>query len=308
MRLYVLPISTRRTLLYCQAGKLGGPASESLTWSGRIQSKAARTWSDWENKDRGWQRAVVSYGNQLLRRIPYEEWGLKSVPPLSQRRRQAELDRSDKVEVVYPKTLLQADQVSSVLRALATEREGLHRTRLLWCLVGMPITIPVALVPLIPNLPFFYLVYRAWSHWRALAGGRHVQFLLNNNLLVLAPNPLVDAVYAAPKPPLPSAPEPAAGSAPVASPGLPPPGAAGQACEGETLLLSQAEGKKLTLALGLPQLETELERAIWQVETAIEKRKAQVAAVDDAPAAAAEAAAAAAANSTSKHESEKKSQ
>jgi hypothetical protein len=146
MRLFLLPISTRRTLLYCQKRNL--PDSIHPTWSDRLQSKAARTWSEWEKKESGWQKATVNYGNQLLRRIPYEEWGLKSVPPLSQRRRQAELNGSEKVEVVYPQSLIAAEQVPSVLRTLATEREALHRSRLMWCLIGMPITAPVALVPL----------------------------------------------------------------------------------------------------------------------------------------------------------------
>jgi hypothetical protein len=145
MRLYLLPISTRRTLLYCQ--RLNAPTSQKQTWSDWLQAKAARTWSGWEQKDSGWQKSVVGYGNQLLRRIPYEEWGLKSVPPLSQRRMQVELKGTEKVEVVYPKTLLAMDKVPKLLHALATEREALHKRRLIWCFIGMPITAPIALLP-----------------------------------------------------------------------------------------------------------------------------------------------------------------
>lgn len=45
--------------------------------------------------------------------------------------------------------------------------------------------------------------------------------------------------------------------------------------DGETMLLCQANGKKMTQALDLPQLEVELERAIWQVEEAIKKQSAE---------------------------------
>ena len=38
------------------------------------------------------------------------------------------------------------------------------------------------------------------------------------------------------------------------------------------MLLSQASGKKMTQELDLPQLEVEMERAIWQVEEAIRKQ------------------------------------
>ncbi|KAH6632759.1 mitochondrial K+-H+ exchange-related-domain-containing protein [Chaetomium tenue] len=277
MRLYLLPISTRRTLLYCQ--HLNLPASEKPTWSNWLQAKAARTWSGWEKQEKGWQKSVVNYGNQALRRIPYEEWGLKSVPPLSQRRRQVELKGAEKVEVVYPKSLLAMDKVPQILKSLATEREALHKKRLIWCFVGMPITAPVAIVPVIPNLPFFYLVYRAWSHWRALSGGKHLQFLVNNNLLALTPSPVVDAVYAAQKEPLPSTPERTTNSDEKIVENLDPASPNGaQDPDGETMLLSQANGKRMTQALDLPQLEVELERAIWQVETAIKKRSAEVAA------------------------------
>ncbi|KAK0665127.1 mitochondrial K+-H+ exchange-related-domain-containing protein [Cercophora samala] len=274
MRLYLLPISTRRTLLYCQ--KLDAPATQKQTWGDWIQSKAARTWSGWEQKEEGWQKKVVNYGNYALRRIPYEEWGLKSVPPLSQRRKQVELRGDEKVEVVYPKSLLPLGKVSKILETLATERESLHKQRLVWCFVGMPITIPVGLLPVVPNLPFFYLVYRAWSHWRAYAGGKHIQFLLKNNLLTYTPSPVLDAVYAGQKQPLPSTPEPTTspsaellGNEKIPGPENPNP-------EGETMLLNQANGRKMTQALDLPQLEVELERAIWQVETVVQLSKEDI--------------------------------
>ncbi|KAK5660504.1 hypothetical protein OQA88_13052 [Cercophora sp. LCS_1] len=271
MRLYLLPISTRRTLLYCQ--KLSAPTSEKQTWGDWVQSKAARTWAEWEKKDRGWQKSVVSYGNYAFRRIPYEEWGLKSVPPLSQRRREVELKGTEKVEVVYPKSLLPMDKIPGILQMLATEREALHKKRLFWCFVGMPITIPIGILPLVPNLPFFYLCYRAWSHWRALSGGKHLQFLVQKNLLTMTPSPVVDEVYADQKQPLPSTPEPTAHAGPDAEPftTLNPSEKPTPNPEGETMLLSQANGKKMTQALDLPQLEVELERAIWQVETAVRK-------------------------------------
>ncbi|KAK4245150.1 mitochondrial K+-H+ exchange-related-domain-containing protein [Corynascus novoguineensis] len=276
MRLYLLPISTRRTLLYCQ--RLNAPTTEKPTWSDWIQAKAARTWSGWEKKEKGWQKSVVNYGNQLLRRIPYEEWGLKSVPPLSQRRKQVELKGTEKVEVVYPKTLLAMDKVPNILHALATEREALHKRRLIWCFVGMPLTAPIGLLPVIPNLPFFYLVYRAWSHWRALSGGKHVQFLLKNKLLALTPSPVIDEVYTQEKQPLPSTPEATTDSREELgdNPDSISENSA-QNTNGERMLLSQANAKRMTQALDLPQLEVELERAIWQVETAIKSRNAEMA-------------------------------
>jgi hypothetical protein len=147
MRLFLFPISTRRTLLYCQrleAAKSGKPGIVD-----RIQTRVAKTWADWEKKEKGWQKSVVSYGNYAFRRIPYEEWGLKSVPSLSERRKAVEKGDRDttQVEVVYPQSLIGKDRVPSILKTLSTEREGLHRRKLMWCLIGMPITAPIAVIP-----------------------------------------------------------------------------------------------------------------------------------------------------------------
>ncbi|UKZ60270.1 uncharacterized protein TrAtP1_001552 [Trichoderma atroviride] len=208
MRLYLLPVSTRRTLLYASrfvnpaspssaSTSASAPTSSSSSSSSSATSSAsyidrgadfaARKWAQWEKMERGWQRKVVDYGNQAFRRIPFQEWGLKSVPPLSARRRDDELRGRDKVELVFPPAAIPEHKAEGVLRTLATERQALHRQRLLWCFVGMPVTAPLGLVPVIPNIPFFYLVYRAWSHWRAINGGKHVQWLIQNKLIQLSP-------------------------------------------------------------------------------------------------------------------------
>lgn len=54
---------------------------------------------------------------------------------------------------------------------------------------------------------------------------------------------------------------------------FPPPAIEPPHPDGETMLLSQENAKRMTQELQLPALEVELERAIWQVETAIRKQK-----------------------------------
>ncbi|KAK4226196.1 mitochondrial K+-H+ exchange-related-domain-containing protein [Podospora fimiseda] len=273
MRLFLLPISTRRTLLYCQ--KIDVPATQKRSIPDWIQDKAARTWAEWEKGGYKWQKTVVYYGNRALRRIPYEEWGLKSIPPLSQRMMQVELKGDEKVDVVYPQSLIPQGKIPKILETLATEREALHRKRLLGCFIGMPLTIPVGILPVIPNIPFFYLAYRAWSHWRAIKGGQHLTFLLKNNLITLRPSPIVDAVYARQKQPLASTLEPTTLPDAELLRNEEVPGPEDPNPSGETMLLSQANGIKMTQALDLPQLEVELERAIWQVENAIKEKAGQ---------------------------------
>ncbi|KAI0428296.1 mitochondrial K+-H+ exchange-related-domain-containing protein [Xylaria sp. FL1042] len=238
--------------------------SEKQPLVDKVTLRAAKLWAGWEKKESGWQKSVVKYGNRALSRIPFEEWGLKSVPTLSTRRREEELIGKEKHHLIFPESVIPATRAPEVLHRLATEREGLHRSRMIWCFVGMPISAPFALVPIIPNLPFFYLVYRAWSHYRALAGGKHLQWLLSNKFFTLSPSETMDAVFSR---------HPRSSSLPgKLSHRDSSPGDNGSPPE-ERLLLTQETGRELAQALKVPELVVELERAIWQVETAIRKEK-----------------------------------
>ncbi|KAH6996296.1 mitochondrial K+-H+ exchange-related-domain-containing protein [Ilyonectria sp. MPI-CAGE-AT-0026] len=244
MRLFLLPLSTRRTLLYAQRLNVVTTAQDR-SYLDRGTVWAAKTWATWEKQESGWKRKVVDYGNYAFRRIPYQEWGLKSVPPLSTRRRVDELEEREDIEVCYPSSVIPHAKAEGILRTLATERQALHRRKLIWCCVGMPISIPFALVPVIPNLPFFYLLYRAWSHWRAIAGGKHIQWLLEKKLVKPAPSKILDELYATH----------------AATPKEPQ--------NKEQTLLTQKEVQTFSSQLDIPALEIELERAIWQVEQSL---------------------------------------
>jgi hypothetical protein len=146
MRLYLLPISTRRTLLYAQRlnvqtrDQQQGYVTKWTTWG-------AQKWSEWERRDSGWQRKVTDYGNSALQRIPYEEWGLKSVPPLSSRRRKDELRGKEKVELVFPAGVIPIHKAEGIARTLGTERLSLHWRRFIWSLIGLPLAAPFFILP-----------------------------------------------------------------------------------------------------------------------------------------------------------------
>jgi hypothetical protein len=132
--------------LYCIRASGGPEEKEKL--ADKITKKAAKLWADWERKESGWQRKVVDYGNYAFRRIPYQEWGLKSVPSLSARKRQVKLSGREQVDLVFPPSIIPAQKAEQVLLTLGTDREALHKRKLMWCLIGMPITLPFALVPM----------------------------------------------------------------------------------------------------------------------------------------------------------------
>ncbi|EEH06232.1 conserved hypothetical protein [Histoplasma capsulatum G186AR] len=249
MRLYLLPISTGRSLLYCK--RIDTRSAKELSRLDRITQKASTTWAKWEQAEQAWKKRLVAYGNRVLQRIPYEEWGLKSVPPLSTRRQTEELQTHTQVSLVFPKGIIQESKVLDLLRDLATARQRLHRRRMLWSIFIAPLMLPVALIPLVPNIPFFYFVYRGWSHWRALSGSKHLCFLLDNNLVTPRSLPALEKFYA---------------HRLMINNSVPPEANSKANCPDEVILLEASDGRQLAQILGPHELAAEVERAVRQVK------------------------------------------
>jgi len=152
----------------------------------------------------------------------------------------------------------------------------------------MPFTIPFILVPVVPNLPFFYLVFRAWSHWKAWSGSRHIEFLLDKRLLKpMESEPLRTAYEICTITPdkmeklkkINASPKLAEGDR-ISD--------AVQVIEGprkqelsnpllkngpERLLLEKRSGKLVARVLNLPGLDVEIERAVDQISRLMAKEK-----------------------------------
>ena len=145
MRIILLPITTRRALIYCQRPTQVGSARPTLV--DRATTRAAKLWIQWERSETRWQQLIVQYGNKALRRIPYEEWGLKSIPPRSTKY-QATGEKTTVVELAYPSFLRRPEPVMETLRRLATERRAFHQQRLWLSVIGMVITLPIGILPM----------------------------------------------------------------------------------------------------------------------------------------------------------------
>ena len=162
MRLFLIPISTRRALIYSRSLSKDLPkGSKGVSLVDRITVKAAETWAKWEEADKGWKKGLVTWGNKIQQRIPYEEWGLKSIPPFHGQRRLDESHGTKKVDVLFPGNAIKAEKLTAVLRTIATERQDLHRRRMWWSIVVAPITAPIALLPVyaieVPDLCLYQL-------------------------------------------------------------------------------------------------------------------------------------------------------
>ncbi|KAL8885315.1 MAG: hypothetical protein Q9192_006664 [Flavoplaca navasiana] len=237
MRLFLLPISTQRSLIYCQ--RLNTQISSKTTYIDKITIRASKTWLKWEKAEKGWrtgwQKKVTHYGNKLFERIPHEEWGLKSIPPLSKRRKDEELKGNEQVEVVYPGSVIGQDQVNQALHVFAgDQRQAIHTK---------------------------------WM-WGTRSGSQHINFLLENRLLKFTESRPLQLAYdvaglevAAKE--LDSAVEevkekkPQARAQPVAEADI------------EKMLLTQSDGKIISELVDVPELEEQIQRAVKQVEKAL---------------------------------------
>lgn len=141
----------------------------------------------------------------------------------------------------------------------------------------------------IPNIPFFYLVFRAWSHWRgrylkslsvsgdshctARCGSEHIEFLVKNKLFEKSPSSVLDTAYAV------NSIGVSLGRIQQDVKHLSAPGQGLQQAESqshepaEEMLLSKADGIFIADCLNIPELAPEIERAVWQVERAIKARR-----------------------------------
>ncbi|RHZ66704.1 hypothetical protein CDV55_107381 [Aspergillus turcosus] len=254
MRLFVIPISTQRALIYSRP--LSRDIAKELSVLDRVTNKAAETWAKWEEADKGWKKHLVTWGNKVQQRIPFEEWGLKSIPSLKAQRRLDKSFETKKVDVLFPGNAIKAEKLRSILRKIATERQDLHHKKMWWSLIAAPFTAPIALIPVVPNIPFFYLAYRGWSHWRALNGSKHLEYLVEKDLLNPVSFPGLERLYAK-------------RVASVLGNNVSEKSASSMVEEVERsedrLLLDMADAKKLASILDAPELALEAERAIFQV-------------------------------------------
>ncbi|KAL9615418.1 MAG: hypothetical protein Q9167_000096 [Letrouitia subvulpina] len=279
MRLFLVPISTHRSLIYCQRlNRLAASSSPNLT--DRITARASATWLKWEKSDTGWQKKVTAYGNTLLKRIPYEEWGLKSIPPLSRRRREHYARGQTHVEVEFPGKVIKREEVWGCLRWLAGEERQAFHSKWMWgSMVGMPITAPMALVPVVPNIPFFYLVFRAWSHWReilARSGSKHIEFLLSNDLIKLVPSSALDLAYqreASRKANTGNVDKESYSPSQVQREATSSSSSFSPNATHEAMLLKESQGGFIAEETKFPELEEQVVRAVKQVEKALRAKK-----------------------------------
>ncbi|KAF8744743.1 Mitochondrial K+-H+ exchange-related, partial [Rhizoctonia solani] len=186
------------------------PNGQSPTLLKRAQEKASETWSNWGKAPGGWKLKVHSYGEKIVDRIDFEELALASIdtslgPKISQLGTQESEGKklSEKqtkthtvsIPLIYPPSFISSIDPIVNLRDQLAARSPLHR-RKTWFWVGMiPFTAPFMLIPIMPNLPFFFCVWRAWTHWKAYKASTYLLELSNQGAIQTVPSEDLDNIY-----------------------------------------------------------------------------------------------------------------
>ncbi|KAJ3503908.1 hypothetical protein NMY22_g18088 [Coprinellus aureogranulatus] len=174
------------------------PKGGLVKWA---QNKAADTWASFGKAEGGWKLKTFQFGERMVDRMEFEELALKSVDPSLgpslTHPASSEMESSEKVglriPLYYPPKILSRETVMSELRQYVEHRIPAHRKGFYTWLAIAPLTAPFMIVPVIPNLPFFFCIWRSWSHYRDPRNTYNP--LLDQEVIVPEPSEELDQIY-----------------------------------------------------------------------------------------------------------------
>ncbi|MED6170713.1 hypothetical protein PIB30_117048 [Stylosanthes scabra] len=121
-----------------------------------------------EAPDGSIKKKIHGLGLWLLSRVEPSEIFLKSISK-----------EVTGLEVIYPSSL-NSQLVRRRLRHIAMRGAIIHRKYLYATVTAIPLTSVLMVLPL-PNVPFFWFSFRAYSHWRALQGSEKLFQLVSDS-------------------------------------------------------------------------------------------------------------------------------
>ncbi|GAV53114.1 hypothetical protein ZYGR_0AI03960 [Zygosaccharomyces rouxii] len=206
VKLIIIPVTTHRVYLYHKHREdMLNKSSMAVRFESWVNRKSEAMWNKIVKSPRPASQKIINMVNQLLDKTPWMENSLKTLPGENRLIKRVVNVEHQKVEnmtirqytknknemetkpvnAYYPSNIISPEQLSSSLKFLYTKGLSYHWKQTLWCLSGLPLTLPVVLIPIIPNIPGFYLAYRAYCNYKAYMGARHLQTLHNKSNLQL---------------------------------------------------------------------------------------------------------------------------
>ncbi|KAF9181670.1 hypothetical protein BGZ51_005267 [Haplosporangium sp. Z 767] len=131
------------------------------------------------------KRKLYVAGTRILEKIEYQETFFKAVPS------KEDVAITTVVPFMYPSALKEA-QVQAEFRTIISQRIPYHRKYMIYSALWVPITSLFTVVPLVPNIPFFYNAFRLWSHWKAYNGAKCLDLMIKNGTIEFQPSDVLN--------------------------------------------------------------------------------------------------------------------
>lgn len=205
-----IPLTTSRSFIYCNHRPILLSQTPLVT---KVETKAVniatKGWTKLVSSKLSVNVKIVKWIRKLLATIPYEENCLRSFPNKDAMIREINeeslhlikpvekdskgiVHQSDIKQLNIPDSQLKPiplyharyQNPSTILKELVhfrTDNYKKHKNGAILCAIGIPLSLPFALVPVVPNVPGFYLAYRLYCHVKALLGINHLDYLLDKN-------------------------------------------------------------------------------------------------------------------------------
>lgn len=199
------PSAQDRAVLAPSAGrtKAGSWLRTRPAWA---EAKVAAMWSSFGRAEGGWRMKVFKFGERLME-VDFEEMALKSIDitlgpslshpvtnPLARFLKPANAAPL-KISLLYPPSVMTAETSLAQLQHTVDVRTPLHKKGMYMWLAIMPFTFPLKLIPIIPNLPFFFCAWRAWSHYKAYKASTYLQSVLGEGMIEPHASHALDMLY-----------------------------------------------------------------------------------------------------------------
>mmetsp|Transcript_118 Transcript_118/g.348 ORF Transcript_118/g.348 Transcript_118/m.348 type:complete len:267 (+) Transcript_118:50-850(+) len=120
---------------------------------------------------------MYKYGQRLLSRLPAEEYFFRDLNAMETRN----------PSYIFPAKIGNSDAMQFI-KDLTIERRRLHQKYLNGSIMLVPFSILFSFVPILPNIPLAWNLFRLYCHLSALRGARHLEDLLLSERLQLRPD------------------------------------------------------------------------------------------------------------------------
>lgn len=209
LKIIIIPINAEKLFVYYKHhDSLQNKKSKVQISERWVVDKFSNLWLKMVNSPKPFNQKIVSWVNRTIDKIPWQESSLLTVPgesyimkrllkdsievvnetdkPLHVTAKEYEnMSSKPKIQPInmyYPST--NKWTLSSIQQNVTKFSEiGMvtYKKRTIMYLSLLPLTLPVALLPIVPNIPGFYLAYRSYCSYKAYLGAKHLKSLIYKN-------------------------------------------------------------------------------------------------------------------------------